>query len=381
MISPLCNTGILHSIFGYVGPRDWLFVAAVSSLWRDWYLKAAASTAKSTGTCYAAVFASASRVQLAFENGLHLKRIDNTTLQYRAGKHGSASALIHAELLGLPVSDVVFEGAAESGCLAKVDSLHLHTQRRQLPERISSHAAKSGSIELISWLIEQGCTLDSDTCYWAAASGHLPLLQFLYKHDCSGLSRTCDAAALRGDLAMLQWLRNQGCPWAPAEIAESAAASGSIALMTWLRSQSEITFSESTMQRAAARGQLSMCQFLHAAGCPWDSRACCQAARQQQLHVLRWLCEHECPCDAASVCTAAAKSGSLDTMAYLQQQQLMESSSVLTAMLNAAGAYDQLAAAKWLLRQGAEWPDTCAEWSRGMIRWATQQGCLSLFTF
>jgi hypothetical protein len=352
MISPLCNTGILHSILGYVGPGNWLFVSAVSSLWRAWYRRAMASmAAEATFTCYAAVFASASRVQLAFANGLRLNRA-NTALQYRAGKHGSVSALVHAALLGLPLSDAVFEGAAESGCLAKMTSLHLDNKRAQLPERICDYAAKSGSIELMSWLKQQDCTLDADTCYWAAASGHLPLLQFLYSQACTGDAATCNAAALRGDLAMLQWLRSKGCFWSPAEVADSAAASGSIELMTWLQSQPDITFSKGTMQRAAAHGQLAVCQFLHAAECPWDSRACYAAAKQQQLHVLRWLCDHECPLDAASVCTAAAKSGSVATMAYLQEQQCIESSDVLTAMLHAAGAYDQLAAAKWLLEQG-----------------------------
>jgi hypothetical protein len=307
--------------------------------------------AETTCTCYAAVFASASRVQLAHENGLPLNRA-NTTLQFIAGKHGSVSALVRAELLGLQLSDAVFTGAAESGCLAEVDSLHSHTKRAQLPERICDYAAKSGSAELMSWLKQQGCVMDADTCYWAAAGGHLPLLQFLYTHACVGDAATCNAAALRGDLAMLQWLRSQRCPWSPAEVAESAAASGSIALMTWLQSQPDVTFSKGTMQQAAAHGQLAICQFLHAAECPWDSRACYAAAKQQQLHVLRWLCEHECPLDAASVCTAAAESGSVATMAYLQEQQSMTSADALTAMLHAAGAYDQLAAAKWLLQQG-----------------------------
>jgi hypothetical protein len=79
------------------------------------------------------------------------------------------------------------------------------------------------------------------------------------------------------------------------------------------------------------------------------------------------------------VCTAAAKGGSTDILQYLQQQVVF-TAELLTAMLNAAGAHSKLAAAQWLLQQGAEFLcsvyigyATC--WSGEALAWARAQGC------
>eukprot|EP00953_Heterococcus_sp_UTEX-ZZ885_P017511 9799-Heterococcus_DN1.PRE.1 len=50
-------------------------------------------------------------------------------------------------------------------------------------------------------------------------------------------------------------------------------------------------------------------------------------------------------------------------------------------MLNVAGAYRRLAAAKWLRQQGAEWPAVLKyesrAWNTDVVQWARDEGCTS----
>jgi hypothetical protein len=89
----------------------------------------------------------------------------------------------------------------------------------------------------------------------------------------------------------------------------------------------------------------------------------------------------------------AAFGGSVAVLQYLleqqqqqqQQQQRAPSAQQLTLMLNAAGANDQLAAARLLRDRGAEWPavlklrigGTNKHWAGTTLEWARQQGCRS----
>jgi hypothetical protein len=121
-----------------------------------------------------------------------------------------------------------------------------------------------------------------------------------------------------------------------------------------------------------------MCAFLHAEHCPWNTTTCALAASNGHCSTLRWLREHGCPWLAASIALAAAEGGSVDVMAYLQQQGIVRKGGLLTQMLNVAGAYNQLAAAEWLRALGAEWPvPLCWDRQRSAdtLQWIRAEGC------
>jgi hypothetical protein len=95
----LCERGILLRILSYVGPGHWHFLATVSSLWRDTYVRVAHSklrfltfyrrrlvnfTCTPQITLFSSVFASPSRVALAHENGVDCSK---EIYQLAAGKH------------------------------------------------------------------------------------------------------------------------------------------------------------------------------------------------------------------------------------------------------------------------------------------------------
>jgi hypothetical protein len=379
----LSNAGLLQQVLSFVGRGQWFFVAAVNSDWYQAYsrvLDGIRSTQPSPDQqstvreiFHSAVFAS--RLRLAHACGLQLDSKD-WRLRRNAGLFAEIPTLAAAQQLGLSLTDAVVRSAAETS-LAKLHWLHTE-QNCSLPDDISVHAAKSGSIDMLKWLQQRGCAFDARSCEQAAQAGHLHVLMFLHSQDCHWNTKTCDAAASRGDQPMLQWLRKQGCPWKLSSVCDRAAGSGNVELMKWLRRG--VVFDAVTMRCAAERGQLSMCQYLREQQCPWSATACEEAAEHSHTETLIWLHENGCPWVVDGVCMAAAHSGSTDTMSYIVEQECV-STELLTNMMRAAGADSKLVAVKWLRQQGADWPAVlqyCGRsWCGAILLWARQQGCTS----
>jgi hypothetical protein len=60
---------------------------------------------------------------------------------------------------------------------------------------------------------------------------------------------------------------------------------------------------------------------------------------------------------------------------------VLATAALQTEMLNVAGAYRKLTAAKWLRQQGAEWPAVLKyesrAWNTDVVQWARDEGCTS----
>jgi hypothetical protein len=340
-IDPLNEAGILQRVLSYV-PGQWLFLAAVSSLWRSVYSRLTARTMQQRTfsyrgittadftcvpqmTLYSTVFASPSRVQFTHESGVNCS---TTSYQLAAGMHATVATLVAARELGMHFTVYTMRGAADGN--------------------------------------------------------ELSVLQFLHARGCPRDCTVTAAAAKKGHFEMLRWLRESGFAWDPREIMREVASSGNIEMAAWVkqqpRQQRRVKCDTRAMNAAAEAGHTAMCAYLHAERCRWDESACIYATEQGHVETLRWLHEHGCPC-TRTTCIAAAESGSVDVMMYLQQQDLMNTPAVLTDMLNAAGGYNKLAAAQWLRQLGAEWPAvfrySFMSWSGETLAWARAQGCTS----
>jgi hypothetical protein len=141
---------------------------------------------------------------------------------------------------------------------------------------------------------------------------------------------------------------------------------------------------------AAGAGHTAVCAYLRSQACPWDSTACYRAACGQHYSTLQWLHTSGCPYDATVACEQAATCGHTDTVEFILQLHGTALSdlpaSQLTGLLNAAGAYNKVAAAQWLRQQGAEWPEQLVYtnkyvwtkvWTDEALRWARAEGCTS----
>jgi hypothetical protein len=180
---------------------------------------------------------------------------------------------------------------------------------------------------------------------------------------------------------MLRWAREQGCAWDEQHVISAAAGSGNTEMVAWILQQPNFICSLQAIRAAAARGDTAMCACLRAQQppAPWHLSACCAAARGAHFETLRWLHEHGCPWDSDSIHFSAAQGGSVDVMAYVQAQGLLNTARKLKHMLGTAGAYNKLAAAQWLRGQGAEWPAVlrhCRKsWCGDVLAWARAEGC------
>jgi hypothetical protein len=130
---PLNEAGIVQRVLLSYVPRQWLFLAAVSSLWRSVYARTAATTMQTAGmqkrtfcclqqmTLYSSVFGSLSRVQYAHAIGVDLSA---ASFQLAARKYGTTASLVAARELGMTYSLAVVKGVADCNTLAVMQFLH-----------------------------------------------------------------------------------------------------------------------------------------------------------------------------------------------------------------------------------------------------------------
>jgi hypothetical protein len=401
-LSALNNEGILRHVLEYVGAGQHLFVSAVSKDWRACYAKlklikmrwkgtdAHWTVSKTQGTLTSAAFSSVSRVKLACDCDLPLRKCGLTRLGYTAGFHSDVVTLAAAHELGLKLSSDVVRGAAAARSVPTFFWL-MTEQHCRLPKYITWTAARSGSIEKLAWLKGQGCEWEIDTLRSAIQTSSKQLVEYLIVDGCRINWIACHAAAEVGDLAMLKWLREQGCAWrlergfANNSLASTAASSGSIELLQWLREQG-VEIGTDALISAAAKGRLPLCQHLRAEQVQWSEAVSTAAAAGGHYSTLRWLLDSGCPCDVHRLCCAAAAGCCMDTLTYVVQQH-EPGAELLTHMLNAAGSCSELTAAQWLRARGAAWPATLGyleevegglyekPWSLPAVEWARHQGC------
>ena len=73
--------------------------------------------------------------------------------------------------------------------------------------------ASNDRLDMLKRALENGRSLDEDTCAYAAGHGELEILQWARASGCPWGEHTCTAAAYRGDFEVLKWARENGCPW------------------------------------------------------------------------------------------------------------------------------------------------------------------------
>ena len=151
---------------------------------------------------------------------------------------------------GLQFEELVENEAVELGCLSVLKRLQ-RGGRLSRQEYHCQAAARSGQLEELQALRENGCPWDTSTSWAAARSGHLEVLQWLRANGCPWNESTCTYAAKGGHLEVLQWARANGCPW-----------------------------DKYTCTQAAHGGHPEVLQWAHANGCPWDAETSEYAASE-----------------------------------------------------------------------------------------------------
>jgi hypothetical protein len=283
--------------------------------------------------------------------------------------------------------DLILEQAASSGDI-EVAAWVKQQPGVALSASAMTAAAKDGDIAMCEYLLAEQCSFDQSACYEAAAHGHWDALRWLQEHGCAWHEYVCEIMAERGEFEVLQWARQQhgAQAWDADTILQHAASSGSVEMTAWVRQHAEVRLRSMAMRFAAAEGHTAVCEYLHSEQCPMDWSVADAGAQSGDVPTLSFLLDNGCPTFPRSLCIHAARSGSIETMQYVQQQQpgAEFTAALLTDMLNAAGACSALDACVWLRAQGAAWPlvlhdrfwKRClAPWTGAALAWARAEGC------
>jgi Ankyrin repeats (3 copies) len=300
---------VLQSVFQFVGPRQFLIMAAVSRFWRQQYLmvpvegtynrfsfyEAAKHTRrtcvrhKGSGcTAYSAVFASAQLLHMAYESGL--LDLHSSLLQYSAGQHASEAVMQVAYELGMPCTAAVVRGCAAAGSVSKLQIAYTMNSNSSMLTDLTHSAASSGSVQVLAWSEQLKHCIDVETSEYAAKAGHMPVLYYLHFQGCSmDASSIARTAAVRGNTDVFRFLHEFGryTRSIGQAVLEQAAGSGSVELMQWLV-QHDVQLNASAMRLAVYCGHLDMCKYLQSQGCSWSAELTVAAIAHNRADIVSW---------------------------------------------------------------------------------------------
>jgi hypothetical protein len=282
--NPLNDAGILKQVLSYAGAGEFIFYAPISKLWLECYRAVPAHEMKKDDTIRQeqdldvlpqmtlrrAVFASAARVKLAHQLGLQFGT-ECLQLHFYLGLLACKAVLTEAHRLGMPVSASTLNGAAFSGELSAV--IWLHTEHScALNHNTILCCARTGQIEVLRWLKQQGMVFTTDAMNFAAMHGQNLTCAYLHAEGCTWDELASFAAAHKKHWNTVRWLYNHGCPWYFSSMCLLAAEQGSIDGMAYILQQQLVTVDAFT-------------RMLNIAGCN-DRLAAAQWLRQQ--HYAEW---------------------------------------------------------------------------------------------
>jgi hypothetical protein len=314
----LTDDVLTKSIFGFIGPGYYRYVAVVSRRFRTTYQT---FNDHSTRTCVS----SAALDSTSTADIMDRELADDTSLkqQLRQWQFGVYCAIRGSVLLlqwGLAhdyhLDARICAAAAYHGHLAFLQHAR---EVCQCPwnSNTCTQAARAGNYEILQYAYAAGCEVSTATCAAAAAAGRLDILQWLHlTKQCPWDTATCQAAAERGDLEMLIWCRDHHCPW-DASTCAAAAKTGHLELLTWARDHGA-DWSAWTCHYAAKHNHLDILMYAHEQGCRWNEQTCAEAAVSGHLDILRWARQNGCPWHPDACWRFAESNGHADVAAWVR---------------------------------------------------------------
>jgi hypothetical protein len=191
-----------------VGPGEHIFLSTVSKIFRACYLNVADFegvhaaprgddvhiTVVHHMTACSSVFGSWSRLRLAIELGFVLNPY-SWWCQTNAGQCAGIETLeeLHVQY-HVPYTEALIRGAAQSGCVRKLQWL-LDEQQCPQPDNLSCYAVHAPTLDMLRWLKLRGCVFTADTCTAAVQSLRAAsILQYLHSEGVTFEATTMVAA-------------------------------------------------------------------------------------------------------------------------------------------------------------------------------------------
>jgi ankyrin repeat protein len=157
---------------------------------------------------------------------------------------------------------------------------------------VMAFAARSGSLELLLYLIEQGCRVDAKTIEHAALTGHLHLIEFLHR-DYSRIftTKVFVAAARCGNLDMVKFCHKHQVP-CDDRVLEAAAIEGHAEILEYIHTNGLANDITSCMEIGARKGNLELVKFLHERFNAGAGNAPVRAASRGHLEIVKYMLKH-----------------------------------------------------------------------------------------
>ncbi|EFJ45883.1 hypothetical protein VOLCADRAFT_93739 [Volvox carteri f. nagariensis] len=167
--------------------------------------------------------------------------------------------------------------------------------RQAMGPCLAARAAKSGKVEIMEWLGQQGCVWDKEAFKAAAGIGKPAFLEWMAAHGCPmGLTgEPYVVAASSGDMLTFQCLKRLGCPWDRGTF-QATAGLASPVFLEWLLAKGCATGDRKGPLKAGGRGDMLSVQCLKQVGCPRDKEIFNAAAGLGDPEFLEWLVAQGC---------------------------------------------------------------------------------------
>lgn len=219
-----------------------------------------------------------------------------------AGKSGSIEVIdyiLHTDELleEEDLIDIMLIAAAAAGHLHVVEYARDEGLEWRRPE-VAAAAIEGGHQWLFEWLVREGCGFSIDECMKAAArGGHLGTLIWLRDVHAGRLTEAViNAAAIAGHRGIVQWLRAEGCPWSAATL-EGSVESGDYLLVKWMLDNGCPMNEDCCIAavRWSSPYRTDIVGLLRAEGCPWSDRTAIAAIGNNATRFLKWALDRSIP--------------------------------------------------------------------------------------
>ncbi len=150
-------------------------------------------------------------------------------------------------------------------------------------------AAKNGQLDTLKWLKTNNCEFTHYVSAIASLYGHYDVIKWLIQIDC--ISHLASKfAGRKGYVNILELLKENKCKIS-SKVGSEAAGNGHINVLEWLRKNNYI-INDDINNLAAAFGHLNVLIWLKENGFKGNNTSCVEAAYDGNLNTIKWLIEN-----------------------------------------------------------------------------------------
>lgn len=286
----------------------------------------------------------------AQENGCNLRKLD-TNFMVHIMKNADISLIEWACKKNL-IHCQFYISSEAAGC-GRIDALEILAKyNSKMNEFTFICGIKSGSLDVVNYLYNSGCPIDS-RAYYEASKQHCEMLDWLFKHDIPAPDDLYSRIAENGDVRKMKLVSDFGYKLYPDTLRSAcyyAACYGHIDIIEWLKLSdvwNEVEFTTDICNYAVMCHQFEMVHYLYENGFPINVETFAKIVETGILDEIKWAHSKKFPMDEQAF-IKAAKVGDAKILDLLHSYNCPVNSSAATE----AAIWGNLDSLKWLINRG-----------------------------